>query len=169
MPIQILQFLFKTCCFQVVHGERDRLKLHAPLDNVHTLHTVLYQTERIILYNNFHRKQNFRHTASTTLTSIMQSLYCYLMKICLLHNFCDICLFYGNENRIQIQRFYSVVICISMTGVCMLLSANGLLCTRHAEVSLEMLPSDKCLTAHSTFEWSLSSVGACMPLKAFLK
>ena len=100
----------------------------------------------------------------------MQSLYCYLMKICLLYNFCVMsAFFYGNENRIQIQRFYSVVICISMTGVCVLLSANGLLCTRHAKVSLEMLPSDKCLTAHSTFEWSLSSVGACMPLKAFLK
>jgi len=70
---------------------------------------------------------------------------------------------------IKIQRFYTVIICISMTGVSVLLSANGLLCTRHAKVPLEMLPSDKCLTAHSTFERSLSSVGACMTLKAFLK
>ena len=77
--------------------------------------------------------------------------------------------FYGTENGIQIQRFYTVIICISMTGVSVLLSANGLLCTRHAKMSLEMLPSDKCLTAHSTFERSLSSMGACMPLKAFLK
>lgn len=46
VPIQILQFLFKTCCFWVVHGERDWLKLHVPLDNVHTQHTVLYHTRQ---------------------------------------------------------------------------------------------------------------------------
>jgi len=50
-----------------------------------------------------------------------------------------------------------------------LLSANNLLCTRHAEVSLEMFPPDERLATDSTFEWSLPSVCTRMSLKTFLK
>lgn len=101
VPTQILQFLFKTCCFRVVHGKRDWLKLHAPLDNVHTLYTILYQTEIIILCNNFHRKQNFRHS--------IYYIHKYHAKFVLLSHkdlpatqfLCDICLFYGTGNNIN--------------------------------------------------------------------
>jgi hypothetical protein len=50
-----------------------------------------------------------------------------------------------------------------------LLSANGLTCTRHAKVSLEMLPPNERLAADSAFKGSLPTVCASVPLQAFLK